>query len=80
MSGIDYDTRHAMDVIARSIMSHLLDDPSGVGDMWEDHPEIGENDWIEIAEIVAERVKTFQADPEVYKAAYAHLASRADHL
>ena len=79
MSEIDYETRHAMDVVARSIMGHLLDDPSGVGDMWEDHPEIGEHDWIEITEIVKERAKLFQADPEVYKAAYAHLASRADN-
>lgn len=79
MTELDHETRHAMDVIIRSILRRLTDDPDQVGEMWEDYPEIGEHDWIEICAQVADRSKTFTNSPEVYKAAYAHLASRAEH-
>lgn len=79
LNTFDYETRHAMDVIIRAVIARLIDEPDTVGEMWEDFPEIGEHDWIEICEQVAERAKSFINSPEVFKAAYEHLASRADH-
>lgn len=79
MSELDSETRDAMQVIVRSILHDVTNEPDRIAEMWENYPEIGENDWTEICEQVTERCKSFLNEPNVYAAAYAHLAKRAEH-
>jgi len=54
---------------------HMAAADGGTCPMWEDYPEIGENDWF----AVLEEVDKIAAAPDGYEAAYAFLTARADH-
>ena len=70
-------TTDAIDVIARAVIEQMLD-PMDLGDLWDDYPEIGEDDWRAVVSRVRDRVEADKPDVETYKAAYAHLQGRAE--
>lgn len=75
----DYVTEMSKAIVVDRIIAHLASDGERVSEMWEEYPEIGENDWIAICEAV-KRVTDKRAPTVVaFNAAYRHLAGRADH-
>jgi hypothetical protein len=70
-------TSAAIDVVARELTEQMLD-PMDLGDMWDDYPEIGEDDWRSIVARARDRAEAAKAEVETYKAAYAHLQARAE--
>jgi len=75
---LDLATENAKFVLIRRLMWALAVSES-VGEMWEDYPEIGEHDWIDICNRLAASVARQNPSAEEFQAAYAHLAGRADH-
>lgn len=71
----DLPTDLAKTVVMRHIAATLV--ATHAGEMWEQYPEIGEDDWLEITSRLS-NVHDWPTHQE-FKAAYAHLASRADH-
>lgn len=74
-TSVDLETEIAKLTILRHIVASVVSNHTG--ELWEDYPEIGEHDWIDISERVL-KAYAFPTDRE-FKIAYAHLASRADH-
>ena len=71
----DLATELAKLTVMRHIVATVVSNHTG--EMWEDYPEIGENDWIEITERLR-HIHTFPVHTE-FRTAYQHLAARADH-
>jgi len=77
MSGIDREAlegTRAIRIVAQHAI-HMAAADGGTCPMWEDYPEIGENDWY----AVLEEVDKIAAAPDGYEAAYALLEARAEH-
>lgn len=74
----DYATELAKARIVDRITFVLADDGERVSEMWEDYPEIGENDWIAICEAVKRVTEKRAPSVVAFNAAYKHLAGRAD--
>lgn len=72
---LDLETEIAKLTIIRHIVATVVSNHTG--ELWEDYPEIGENDWIDISERVR-KAYVFPTERE-FQIAYAHLASRADN-
>jgi len=71
----DLPTELAKLTVIRHIVATVVSNHTG--EMWEDYPEIGEDDWIEISERLL-NIHPFPTHQE-FQAAYTHLAGRADH-
>lgn len=70
----DADLRHAIEVVAMQVISHQLEE---TGSLWEDYPEIGEEDWGRVAERVTALTAGFDVSAADYHAAYDLLEARA---
>lgn len=71
---MDLRTELAKAAIAREIRFKLCE--GGIGELWEDYPDIGEGDWLDICRRVESSDRPSHHD---FAVAYAHLAGRADH-
>lgn len=76
---LDYSTLRARAWIVDRIAFQLASDDEGISEMWEDYPEIGENDWIAICHAVKRVAEKRNPRAEQFEWAYTHLAGRADH-
>lgn len=70
----------AVDVVARRVIADVLD-PLAVGDLWENYPDLGEDDWQAVQTRVQEIITggVGRIDQTTYTAAYDYLESRAEH-
>lgn len=75
----DYPTEMAKAVVVDNILFQLGSDGERVSEMWEDYPEIGERDWIAICQAVKRVTEKRNPSQDAFRAAYTHLASRAEH-
>jgi len=66
----------ARDIVARRVVNSLVNGDA-LGCLWEDYPDIGENDWIAVTKQAERIVERLDPAGEKYDAAYAYLASRA---
>jgi hypothetical protein len=69
----DMTTEQAVDIMAADLLRALLDNHGG--GVWEDYPDIGENDWASVLERAKAIVGGHGSVDTV--AAYEHLAARA---
>lgn len=63
----------AIAIVAHHAIRAAVEDR--IGEMWEDYPEIGDDDW----GAVVEAALTIVATPADYEEAYKILADRAEH-
>lgn len=71
----DEKTDHALDILSIRYIANTVDLSTTLG--WEDFPEIGEGDWIEIVARAKKLVAESDVSQSFYQTAYDHLASRA---
>jgi len=69
--------RIAIDIIARRVVRQQVQ-PDVIGELWEDYPEIGANDWAAVVRQVDHLAERTDVQGEKYDAAYRFLAARAD--
>jgi hypothetical protein len=76
----DDPTKHAIDVVAHSLLASGRFDSLDPGACWEDYPDIGENDWRAVesraVEITDAWMRQLRPTEVGYEAAYEHLKSR----
>lgn len=75
----DLATDLAKVTIIRRLTWLLAEDGERISDLWENYPEIGEDDWIDICRRLRERHRLSDPTQVQFDAAYAHLAERAEH-
>jgi len=74
----DLTTELAKIAVIRRIQ-WLLAQSDLLGEMWEEYPEIGEDDWLEISQRVQDIADRSNPTGPEFEAAYAHLMERAEH-
>lgn len=70
----------ALQAVAMAVATIVLDRAvmgGDVGDLWEEFPDVGENDWIRISDAVTHIAQELYPPPTVLDEAYATLARRA---
>ena len=77
MSEYDEKTDHALDVVAVMYACNLMIRHADLDDDWEDYPDLGMYDFIEVVERVKKMAGEVGPTTEEYKAAYDHLKSRS---
>lgn len=72
-------TAEAIRIIARRVIDNILSLDDFGGDQWENFPEIGEHDWLDVVAEIRKFSIGLNPDDWHFQTAYEHLRSRADH-
>lgn len=73
--GESENVQKSIDVVARQIAFRIFDPERA---LWEDYPEIGEDDWERVVAAV-EALTPIPPDMHEYRSSYEYLAGRAEH-
>jgi hypothetical protein len=74
----DYRDKEALDLVARHVADKALDAGSPVEPLWENYPELSEEQWFEVERRLDKMRDDIGCADEEYHAAYEFLGGRAD--